>query len=67
MKGLEACRTIRENSNMDGCFIIAQTAWSDFESREQTAEAGFDLHLVKPLDFDEINGLIISAGLSRSR
>ena len=52
MERLEVCRTIRESSNMDGCLIIAQTALSDFESLKQTSEADFDLHLIKPLDFD---------------
>ena len=52
MSGLEACRHIRAAPNGVDHLIIAQTAWGDDEAREETTAAGFDLHLVKPLDID---------------
>ncbi|MDV6330094.1 response regulator [Asticcacaulis sp. 201] len=58
MDGLDACRHIRADDSLGRCLIIAQTAWSSPESRENTRAAGFDVHLVKPLDIEQVNGLV---------
>lgn len=50
MNGLAAARKIREQSWGQAMFLIAVTGWGDEEHRRQSAEAGFDLHLVKPVD-----------------
>lgn len=50
MNGLAAARKIREQSWGQALFLIAVTGWGDEEHRRQSAEAGFDLHLVKPVD-----------------
>lgn len=50
LTGYEVCRRIRERSGREGLIIIAQTGWGQAEDRERTAEAGFDHHLVKPID-----------------
>ncbi len=33
-----------------GILLVAQTGWSQEEDRRQSREAGFDFHLVKPID-----------------
>ena len=48
--GLEACRRIRQQPWGQGMRIIAQTGWGQLEDRRRTEEAGFDGHIVKPLD-----------------
>ncbi|WP_235074360.1 response regulator [Asticcacaulis sp. AC466] len=58
MDGLDACRHIRADDSLGRCLIIAQTAWSSPESRDDTRAAGFDVHLVKPLDIEQVNGLV---------
>jgi len=50
VNGYEACRLIRELPNGDRIFIVALTGWGQEEDRRRSSEAGFDLHLVKPLD-----------------
>ena len=50
MNGFAAARKIREQSWGQAMFLIAVTGWGDEEHRRQSAEAGFDLHLVKPID-----------------
>lgn len=50
MDGIEVCRQLRKDSSLAGVKIIAQTGHSDPEHRRMTAAAGFDLHLVKPVD-----------------
>jgi CheY-like chemotaxis protein len=55
MGGLAACRIMRAELGLTDTLIIAQTAWGDLRSREETLVAGFNLHLVKPLNLDEVN------------
>ena len=50
MNGYEACRRIREQSGGDEVIIIALTGWGQDEDRRRSSEAGFNEHLVKPVD-----------------
>jgi CheY-like chemotaxis protein len=55
MGGLAACHVMRTELGLTDTLIIAQTAWGDLRSREETHAAGFDLHLVKPLNLEEVD------------
>jgi len=50
LNGYEACRRIREQPGGEKITIIAQTGWGQDDDRQRTQEAGFDHHLVKPID-----------------
>ncbi|MGQ0639743.1 MAG: response regulator [Gemmatimonadaceae bacterium] len=50
MNGYDACRRIREQEWGRGMLLIALTGWGQDEDRERSREAGFDHHLVKPVD-----------------
>jgi CheY-like chemotaxis protein len=50
LTGYEACRRIREQPGGKQLLIIAQTGWGQEEDRQRTREAGFDHHLIKPVD-----------------
>ncbi|QJX01189.1 Chemotaxis protein methyltransferase CheR [Frigoriglobus tundricola] len=50
LNGYEACRRIRAQANGRKVVVIAQTGWGQEEDRQRTQEAGFDHHLVKPVD-----------------
>ena len=50
LNGYEVCRWIRAQNQAHKVTIIAQTGWGQEETRQKTNEAGFDYHLVKPLD-----------------
>jgi len=54
LTGYEACRRIREQPGGKETVIIAQTGWGQDADRERTHEAGFDYHLVKPVDPDDL-------------
>ncbi|MBW8734773.1 MAG: response regulator [Asticcacaulis sp.] len=54
MDGLQVCRTLRGNDAWKGLAIIAQSGYGDNDMRVRTAEAGFDRHLVKPIEFDDL-------------
>jgi CheY-like chemotaxis protein len=50
LNGYEACRHIRQQPRGKELIIIAQTGWGQDEDRRRTHEAGFDHHMVKPVD-----------------
>jgi PAS domain S-box-containing protein len=50
MNGYDACRHIRATEWGRDMILIAQTGWGQEEDKRRTREAGFDDHLVKPVD-----------------
>lgn len=58
LNGYEACRQIRERLNGHKVLILALTGWGQDEDRRKSVEAGFDGHLVKPVDHVELDRLL---------
>jgi CheY-like chemotaxis protein len=54
MDGYETCRRLRAAPSGDVLFIIALTGWGQDEDKRRAQEAGFDLHLVKPISRDAL-------------
>jgi len=50
LNGYEACRVIREQPWGKGVVLIAVTGWGQDDDRLRSHEAGFDHHMVKPVD-----------------
>lgn len=50
MNGYEAAETIRKQSWGQNMALIAMTGWGQESDRMRSKEAGFDEHLVKPVD-----------------
>jgi signal transduction histidine kinase len=50
MSGLDAARAIRSLPEGGDVSLVAMTGWGQDEDRERTRDAGFDRHLVKPVD-----------------
>jgi PAS domain S-box-containing protein len=61
LNGYEACRRIRDHAWGGAIVMVAITGWGQEEDREQSHAAGFDLHLVKPVDHDELLRVVGSA------
>jgi len=49
LNGYEAARAIRQQPEGNDVRIIAISGWGQEEDRRRSQEAGFDLHLVKPV------------------
>jgi CheY-like chemotaxis protein len=49
LDGYGACRHIRAQAWGKDLTVVALTGWGQDGDRSQTAEAGFDDHLVKPV------------------
>jgi PAS domain S-box-containing protein len=58
LNGYDACRRIREQPWAKDIIIVAATGWGQEEDRRRSAEAGFDHHLVKPVDAAEVVRLL---------
>jgi len=54
MDGYEVARVIREDVTMPSPYIIALTGYGRDEDRKQAHEAGFDQHLTKPIDYNNL-------------
>ncbi len=50
MDGYEVARRLRQEPGLEKVRLAALTGWGQQEDRRRTAEAGFDLHLVKPVE-----------------
>lgn len=50
MNGYDACRAMRAQPWGKHALIVAVTGWGQDEDRRRSKEAGFDVHLVKPVD-----------------
>jgi CheY-like chemotaxis protein len=57
MDGFEVARKIRESEGGQDVFLVALTGYSG-EHRTRSVEAGFNLHLVKPLKPDDLARLL---------
>ena len=58
LNGYEVCRRIRESRGAATIVVIALTGWGQEEDRRKSREAGFDGHLVKPVDFADLMKLL---------
>jgi CheY-like chemotaxis protein len=58
MDGLEAARSIRKAPWGKNVKIIALTGWGQEEDKQLTREAGFDAHLVKPVEPETLQELL---------
>jgi PAS domain S-box-containing protein len=61
MNGYEAAKTIRQQPWGKNAVLIALTGWGQEEDRRRSREAGFDAHLIKPVDHTALMKLL--AGL----
>ena len=58
LDGYEVARRIRELAGAERVVLIALTGYGRDEDRARTQAAGFDLHLVKPVDPDALEGVV---------
>ena len=57
LNGYDAARRIRAQAGMQPV-LVALTGWGQPGDRRKAAEAGFDAHLLKPVDHDELTRLL---------
>jgi PAS domain S-box-containing protein len=65
--GYEVCRRIRQQPWGRDLVIVALTGWGQEEDRQKSREAGFNTHLVKPVDDEVLMKLLASLPSSVTR
>jgi signal transduction histidine kinase len=58
LDGYDAARRIRQEPWGRDVLMIATTGWAQDDDRRRSNEAGFDHHLVKPVDLTQLQSLI---------
>jgi CheY-like chemotaxis protein len=58
MSGYDVAKWLRQQPSLMGVLIIAVTGYGQEADRQRSREAGFDHHLVKPLDFAKLEGIL---------
>jgi PAS domain S-box-containing protein len=58
LDGHEVCRHVRQQTWGKDIVMIALTGWGQEDDRRKSEEAGFNGHLVKPVDYDKLLDLL---------
>lgn len=58
LDGFQVAETLRREPGLEGMRIIAVTAYGQESDRRRAREAGFDQHLVKPVDMDFVESML---------
>ena len=67
MDGYEVAQRLRQDPAVDGALIVALTGWGQEEDRRRSAAAGFDLHLVKPVEPSALQRVLAHPKLPRQQ
>jgi CheY-like chemotaxis protein len=62
MDGYEVVRLCRKDPKLEVLTVVAMTGYGQDSDRQRSHEAGFDAHLVKPVDVDELRHLLKRPG-----
>ena len=58
MDGYEVCRRLRREVGLEKATLVALTGWGQDEDRRRSHEAGFDHHIVKPVEPSALQRLL---------
>ena len=58
MNGYALAAEMRGDPDHRDMLLIAVTGWGEEEDRRKALDAGFDAHVIKPADPDELNALL---------
>jgi CheY-like chemotaxis protein len=59
MNGYEVCKAMHREPILQNTTFIALSGWGQKEHRERSKEAGFDYHLVKPLNIEALKNILL--------
>jgi two-component system, sensor histidine kinase len=58
VSGYDLARALRAQPESAGCVLVAVSGWGQARDRLRSQEAGFSLHLVKPVEFQSIEAVL---------
>jgi CheY-like chemotaxis protein len=59
LNGYEVAQRLRANPALPQPWLVALTGWGTDEDRRQAKAAGFDRHLVKPVDSSKLEAVLV--------
>jgi len=64
MNGFEVGRRLRQDLGLTTVLLVALTGYGQDQDRKRSHEAGFDMHLVKPIELSHLYGVLQQMGQS---
>ncbi|WP_256077523.1 ATP-binding protein [Massilia sp. YIM B04103] len=58
LNGYDLARALRRLPALRKALLVAVTGWGQQKDRQQAFDAGFDLHVVKPISFERIQAIL---------
>ena len=55
LNGYEVARQLRQLDHGSAPWLVATTGWGQAEDRRRALEAGFDMHMTKPIDLNKVS------------
>ena len=65
LNGYEVAKWIRKQSILRGVVLIALTGYGQETDRQTSIKAGFNYHLVKPVDFKRVRTILAAIPVDR--
>jgi CheY-like chemotaxis protein len=62
MDGYDVARALREDGRLSELALIALTGWGTHDDKRKAIEAGFDVHLTKPVDAGDLQRALAQLG-----
>ncbi len=62
ISGYDVCRELRKDPRFEHTTFIAQTGWGQEKDKQKALEAGFNYHLVKPVNLNQLKELLHDIG-----
>jgi two-component system CheB/CheR fusion protein len=66
MSGYEVAQRVRESVGNAAPFLVAVTGYGSPDDQARATKAGFDAHIVKPIDSKALFNLLAHAGAARA-
>jgi PAS domain S-box-containing protein len=60
MDGFELARLVRQHAEAKNATLIALTGWGQEDDKKLTRDAGFDHHLLKPVNVDVLRSVLVN-------
>jgi CheY-like chemotaxis protein len=62
MNGYDVARAVRANRQFDNVYLVAVSGYGLSEDKRRAQEAGFNLHMTKPVDPAALNRTLARIG-----
>jgi len=67
MDGYQVVRMLRQDEDLSSSYVIALTGYGRDEDQRQAHEAGFDLHMTKPIDYNNLRRTLANLPIRSAR